>query len=170
MAAKTGIILPLYKYLTGDVTTADWNGAIAAATAYPDVDFYVIVNDNSGSPYTPNPPDAIKDFASFLGAWTSTGTRATRPRPGSRPSRPRCSTGSARTRRGSPSRPSSCTTSTTRWSPYEPASEDTLRTDIAAMVAKGLHSLYVAQLGYNANFTGAEPASVTTVARLVAAA
>ncbi|KAI1383974.1 spherulin 4-like cell surface [Hypoxylon trugodes] len=288
-AAKPGIILPLYEYPSGDVATADWNGAIAAATAHPDVDFYVIVNDNSGPPYTPNPPDAIKDFASFLGVWnalsnvkligyiaTSYGgksdsdveaavdqytawTTAEGWTAGtsydihvdgiffdeidtstSQLSHNTAITKYAKSKFAGPVvlNPGTfvqsgseslfdvadaivdieacythsvgrvdfngyaCDPSTDgytaftpalldklgtdqtqlskssvivhdfyeSWSPYQPASQDTLQTDIQAMVAKGIHSLYVAQLGYNANFTGAEPASITTVAKLLAAA
>ncbi|KAK3939731.1 Spherulation-specific family 4-domain-containing protein [Diplogelasinospora grovesii] len=55
------------------------------------------------------------------------------------------------------------------WNSYQPATLSTLRTDVKAMVNKGVHSFCISQLGYNANFT-AEPASITTVSRLAAAA
>jgi hypothetical protein len=288
-AAKTGILLPLYEYPTGDTATADWNAAIAAATAHPDLNFYVIMNDNSGPPYSPNPPEAIVDFAAFLGSWnalsnvkligyiaTGYGDKSTSDveaavdqyaawttaegwtagveyyiqmdgiffdeidtstsqltrntdivqyakskfngpvmlNPGTTVQSgseslfdvadaildiEACYTSSVGridfngyacdpTTSGysafTPSSLDKLGTNATRlarsavvvhdfydsWSPYEPASEATLQTDIEAIVAKGIHSFYIAQLGYNTNFTGAEPASVTTVAKLAAEA
>ena len=55
------------------------------------------------------------------------------------------------------------------WSPYVPASKSTFETDAAAIVKKGVHSFYVAQYGYQGNFTMG-PASITEVARVAAAA
>ncbi|KAL0943574.1 uncharacterized protein CTRU02_201460 [Colletotrichum truncatum] len=55
------------------------------------------------------------------------------------------------------------------WQPYQAASISTLQTDINAIVAKGVHSLYVTQWGYNESFTR-EPASVGTVSNLLALA
>lgn len=55
------------------------------------------------------------------------------------------------------------------WEPYQPASLATLQTDINAIVAQGVHSLYITQWGYNESFTR-EPASVGTVSNLLALA
>ncbi|KZL71987.1 cell surface spherulin 4-like protein [Colletotrichum tofieldiae] len=55
------------------------------------------------------------------------------------------------------------------WEPYQPASLATLRTDINAIVAEGVHSLYITQWGYNESFTR-EPANVGTVSNLLALA
>lgn len=55
------------------------------------------------------------------------------------------------------------------WSPYVPASKSTFESDVAAIVKKGVHSFYVAQYGYQGNFT-IGPASISEVARVAAAA
>ncbi|KAF9874930.1 spherulin 4-like cell surface [Colletotrichum karsti] len=55
------------------------------------------------------------------------------------------------------------------WEPYQPASLATLQADINAIVAQGVHSLYITQWGYNESFTR-EPASVGTVSNLLALA
>ncbi|KAK2733555.1 spherulin 4-like cell surface [Colletotrichum kahawae] len=55
------------------------------------------------------------------------------------------------------------------WEPYQPASLSTLQTDINAIVAQGVHSLYITQWGYNESFTR-EPASVGTISNLLALA
>ncbi|EGX95207.1 hypothetical protein CCM_03479 [Cordyceps militaris CM01] len=55
------------------------------------------------------------------------------------------------------------------WSPYVPASAATFETDAAAIVAKRVHSFYIAQYGYQGNFTKG-PASISEVARVAAAA
>ncbi|ETS80843.1 hypothetical protein PFICI_08372 [Pestalotiopsis fici W106-1] len=69
--AKTGIILPLYEYPYGDAALADWDSTIAAVSAHPNLDFYIIMNDNSGPPYDPNPPNSNRDFAPYLGSLNS---------------------------------------------------------------------------------------------------
>jgi hypothetical protein len=55
------------------------------------------------------------------------------------------------------------------WEPYTPAPLATLEADVNAIVQKGVHSFYVTQYGYTANFTQ-EPASIGTVAKLAAQA
>lgn len=55
------------------------------------------------------------------------------------------------------------------WQPYQPAPVATLQADINAIVAQGVHSLYITQWGYNESFTR-EPASVKTVSNLLALA
>ncbi|OAA52151.1 Spherulation-specific family 4 [Cordyceps fumosorosea ARSEF 2679] len=55
------------------------------------------------------------------------------------------------------------------WNPYVPASKSTFETDATAIVKKGVHSFYVAQYGYQGNFTMG-PASISEVARVAAAA
>jgi len=55
------------------------------------------------------------------------------------------------------------------WDPYTPAPLATLEADVNAIVKKGVHSFYVTQYGYTANFTQ-EPASISTVAKLAAQA
>jgi len=55
------------------------------------------------------------------------------------------------------------------WEPYTPAPLATLEADVKAIVKKGVHSFYVTQYGYTANFTQ-EPASIATVAKLAAQA
>lgn len=286
-AAKTGILLPLYEYPSGDAAVADWDACVAAATAHPDLDFYVIMDNNSGPPYSPNPPDAIKDFAAYLGefnalpnvkligyiatgygdastalvesyvdqyvAWTTaegwtTGvsydihmdgiffdeidtstsqlthntditkyakTKFSGPivlNPGTTVASgseslfdvadvildmEACYTSSVGRidfngyacdpsvsgfEAFTPSMLDNLGTNSTRvaksaivlhdfydsWSPYVTASEATLETDIEAIIAKGVHSFYISQWGYNTNFTGAEPASVGTVSSLAA--
>ncbi|KAI1762434.1 spherulin 4-like cell surface [Hypoxylon sp. FL1150] len=287
-AANTGILLPLYEYPSGDAGIADWNAAIAAAAAHPDVPFYVIINDNNGPPYSPNPPTEITDFAPFLGAfnalsnakligyiatsyggksdsdvetavdqyaaWTTAAgsnsttydihidgiffdeintvtsqlthntaitqyakSKFTGPvvlNPGTfvesgseslfdvadaildieacyTHSTGRldyggyaCDNSSSDYVAFTPALLDQIGTNLTHlnksavvvhdfyetWLPYQAASKCTLQTDIKAIVAKGLHSLYFAQLGYNSNFTGAEPASITTVTQLLASA
>ncbi|KAH6653294.1 spherulin 4-like cell surface [Truncatella angustata] len=288
--ASTGILLPLYEYPYGDAAIADWDAVVAAAVAYPKLDFHVIVNINSGPSYDPNPPAGIKDFAPYLGslnahgnvkligyiatkygskstsevqaavdqysAWTTaeawTGTSydihldgiffdeidtttgqlehntqisryakskfadkggpivlnpGTFVRNGSESlfdvadavlEIEACYTRSAGrpdwdgyacdpSKSGyfpfTPGTLEKLGTNATRvarssvvvhdfynsWSPYTPVSEQMLQTYVDAVVAKGVHSFYLAQLGYLGNFT-AEPASITTVARLAAAA
>lgn len=288
--AKTGIMLPLYEYPYGDAATTDWNAVIAAVAAHPQLDFYIIVNDNSGPPYDPNPPAAIKDYAPFLGslnsysnvkligyiatsyggktdsvveaavdqyvAWTTaegwSGASFDIHLDGiffdeidtatSQLEHNKAITQYAKTKFATQGGPivlnpgtlvqsgseslfdvadvildiEACyTTSVGRvdfngyacdptvsgfsqftpatldklgtnstrvgkssvvvhdfydqWNPYTPASAATLETYIDAIVSKGVHSFYIAQLGYNSNFTS-EPASITTVARLAAEA
>ncbi|KAK1751242.1 Spherulation-specific family 4-domain-containing protein [Echria macrotheca] len=53
------------------------------------------------------------------------------------------------------------------WTPYVPGSEASLEADVKAIIDKKVHSFYITQYGYNANFTEA-PASITNVARLAA--
>lgn len=55
------------------------------------------------------------------------------------------------------------------WSPYVPASKSTFETDGTAIVKKGVHSFYIAQYGYQGNFTMG-PASIGEIARVAAAA
>ncbi|TIC99725.1 Spherulin-4 [Colletotrichum higginsianum] len=55
------------------------------------------------------------------------------------------------------------------WEPYQAASLATLQTHVNAIVAAGVHSLYITQWGYNESFTR-EPASVGTLSNLVALA
>ncbi|KAL2847861.1 Spherulation-specific family 4 [Aspergillus pseudoustus] len=51
LASATGVILPLYTW----PSDSTWEPVYSALAAYPDVDFYVIVNPNSG-PGTSSPP------------------------------------------------------------------------------------------------------------------
>ncbi|KAJ6611230.1 Spherulation-specific family 4 [Mycena sp. CBHHK59/15] len=52
--AKTGIIVPLYSY---PLTTATWEPLETAISTYPDVQFYVIANPNSGPGDANSQPD-----------------------------------------------------------------------------------------------------------------
>ncbi|KAI1871661.1 hypothetical protein JX265_005647 [Neoarthrinium moseri] len=289
--AKTGIMLPLYEYPFGDAATVDWDAVVSAAAAHPQLDFYIIINDNSGPPYSPNPPAAIKDFAPYLGSlnshdnvkligyiatgygkktateveaavdqyteWaTAEGWAAgvshdihmdgiffdeidTAPsqldhntqisqyaktkfaasggpvvlNPGTfvqsgseslfdaadvildieacytnssgrmdfngyacDPSASGFSAFTPATLEKLGSNPTYVSKSSVvvhdfyeSWNPYEPASEATLQTHVNAIIAKGVHSFYISQLGYLGNFT-AEPASISNVAKLAAAA
>jgi hypothetical protein len=289
--AKTGIMLPLYEYPYGDAALADWAAVVTAVTEHPDLEFYIIMNDNSGPPYSPNPPEAIKDFAPFLGslnvlsnvkligyiathysgrsisdveaavdqyvAWTTAkgwddaklhdihmsgiffDEINTAP---SELSHNRQITNYAKSKFAAAGGPvvlnpgtfvqtgseslfdvadaivdiEACYTHKTgrmdfngyacdpsvssysaftlaslnqlgtnqtrlakssvlvhdfynSWSPYQPASESVLETYIGAIIGKGVHSFYVAQLGYVGNFT-APPASITNIADITAAA
>ncbi len=67
VSANVGLLVPLYEYPTGDAAVADWTALTQAIEAHPDLEFYVIINDNNGAPYSTNPPDTIKDWASWLG-------------------------------------------------------------------------------------------------------
>ncbi|KAK5654224.1 hypothetical protein OQA88_7399 [Cercophora sp. LCS_1] len=55
------------------------------------------------------------------------------------------------------------------WEPYVPASLATVEAHVNAIVNKGVHSLYLTQFGYTADFT-VDPASVGRVAGYAAAA
>ncbi|KAK9424485.1 hypothetical protein SUNI508_13586 [Seiridium unicorne] len=290
-SATTGIMLPLYEYPFGDAATADWDAVVAAVAAYPQLPFYVIMNDNSGPPYSPNPPDAIKDYAPYLGslnsysnvklvgyiatsygaksvgdveaavdqyaAWTTAegwtagvsydihidgiffdeidtapsqlahnteisqyaktkfategGPIVLNPgtivQDGSESlfdvadvildieacythaagrvdfNGYACDPSAEGYTAFTPASLDQLGTNVTQlakssvvihdfydsWSPYEPASEETLQADVDAIIGKGVHSFYIAQLGYLGNFTAA-PASITNVASLAAAA
>lgn len=55
------------------------------------------------------------------------------------------------------------------WNPYQPAPLSTLEDDVKAIVNKGVHSFYIAQQEWQGGFMS-EPASISNVARLAAAA
>jgi hypothetical protein len=64
-----GVILPIYLYPT--VGPQDWAAVTQAATAHPQLPFYIIVNNNGGAPYSQNPPSNIIDWADPLGSLNS---------------------------------------------------------------------------------------------------
>lgn len=70
-SATVGLIIPMYEYPYGDEALADWNALITAVDAHPAMPFYIIININSGSPYFPNPPEGLQDFAVWIDALNS---------------------------------------------------------------------------------------------------
>ncbi|KAH8889061.1 hypothetical protein GQ53DRAFT_808039 [Thozetella sp. PMI_491] len=298
VAAKVGLMVPFYEYPTDpNGAQADWDALIAAIDAHPSLPFTVIIDNNNGAPYTPNPPASLQDWSQRLGqlnapsrsnvktvgyiattgstrsisdveagidqylGWTTFkdwsnppvqqdvhidgiffdeintapaflqynqaisryaknavnakgrgGTVVLNPgvavAPGSETlfdevdailnletcytkvqgatdpnsSIYRCPTGGY-----TPFTPASLNTLPTSnqtrvsrssvvvhdfyetWTPYQPASVSVLTTDVNAIIAKNVHSFYIAQYGYRGNFTQG-PASITAVANLAAAA
>ncbi|CAK7246163.1 MAG: hypothetical protein STHCBS139747_007786 [Sporothrix thermara] len=69
--APVGLLVPLYEYPSAGAPTTDWQALIDAIDAHPQLPFYVVINDNNGPPYAPNPPEAMPDWAPWISAVNS---------------------------------------------------------------------------------------------------